>query len=79
LNEAASADRAQVRGLLEASNGGTLQVLDAVTGGAAVIAGGTIEFDAASSVAVILDNGTGGTTYAVLALIDPSHFTGDAC
>jgi hypothetical protein len=49
LNEAASADRAQVRGLLEASNGGT----------AAVIAGGTIEFDAASSVAVTFDNGTG--------------------
>lgn len=77
MNEAASADGAQVRGLLEASNGATLQVQDAITGGTAVIAGGTIEFDAASSVAVMFDNGAGGTTYGVLVLIDPSHFTGD--
>src|SRR5262249_17994410 len=64
-------------GVLEASNGGTLQVHDAVTGGSALIAGGTIAFDAASSVAVTFDNGVGGTTYGVLILIDPSHFTGD--
>ena len=45
-------------GVLEASNGGTLQVQDAVTGGgSAVIAGGTIEFDSASSIAVTFDNG----------------------
>lgn len=64
-------------GVLEASNGGTLQVQDAVTGGTAVIAGGTIVFDAASSIAVTFDNGSTGTTYGVLILIDPSHFTGD--
>jgi hypothetical protein len=64
-------------GLLEASNGGTLHVQDAVTGGSAVIAGGTMEFDAASSVAVTFDNGAGGTSYGVLVLIDPSHFTGN--
>ena len=64
-------------GVLEASNGGTLQVQDAVTGGTAVIAGGTIEFDSASSIAVTFDNGSTGTTYGVLILIDPSHFTGD--
>ena len=64
-------------GVLEASNGGTLQVQDAVTGGTAVIAGGTIEFDSASSIAVTFDNGSTGTTYGLLILIDPSHFTGD--
>ena len=42
-----------------------------------MIAGGTIAFDAASSVAVTFDNGAGGTNYGVLILIDPSHFTGD--
>ena len=64
-------------GVLETSNGGALHVHDAVTGGSAVIAGGTMEFDAASSVAVTFDNGAGGTSYGVLVLIDPSHFTGD--
>ena len=64
-------------GVLEASNGGTLEVQDAVTGGTAVIAGGTIQFDAASSVAVTFDNGAGGTTYGVLLLVDPAQFTGD--
>jgi hypothetical protein len=42
-----------------------------------VIAGGTMEFDAAASIAVTFDNGAGGTTYGVLILVDPSHFTGD--
>jgi hypothetical protein len=64
-------------GVLEASNGGTLHVQDAVTGGSAVIAGGTIQFDAAASIAITFDNGAGGTSYGVLVLIDPSHFTGD--
>ncbi len=64
-------------GVLEASNGGTLQVLDAVTGGSAVISGGTMEFDAAASIAVTFDNGAGGTSYGLLILSDPSHFTGD--
>jgi hypothetical protein len=64
-------------GLLEATSGGTLQVQDAVIGGAALISGGTMEFDAAASVAVTFDNGASGTSYGVLILIDPSHFTGD--
>jgi hypothetical protein len=54
-----------------------LHIHDAVTGGTAIIAGGTMEFDAASSVAVTFNNGTDGTSYGVLILIDPSQFTGD--
>ena len=54
-------------GVLEASNGGTLQVQDAVTGdGSAVIAGGTMEFDAAAKIAVTFNNGAGGTNYGLL-------------
>jgi hypothetical protein len=64
-------------GVLEASNGGTLQIQDAVTGGTALIAGGTIEFDAAASLAVTFDNGAAGTAYGVLVLKDASQFTGD--
>jgi hypothetical protein len=64
-------------GVLEASNGGTLQVQDLVTGGSAVIAGGIMQFDAATSIAVTFDNGTAGTSYGLLMLIDPSHFTGN--
>jgi hypothetical protein len=64
-------------GLLEATNGGTLQIQDAITGGTALISGGTIEFDSAASVAVTFDNGATGTNYGVLVLADPSHFTGD--
>jgi hypothetical protein len=63
-------------GMLEASNGGTLHVQDAVIGGAAVIAGGTMEFDAASSVAVSFDNGAAGTNYGALILIEPAQFSG---
>jgi hypothetical protein len=55
-----------------------LQVQDAVTGGgSAVIAGGTIAFDAATSVTVTFDNGAAGTSYGLLLLFDPAHFTGD--
>jgi hypothetical protein len=54
-----------------------LQVQDAVTGGSAVIAGGIMQFDAATSVAVTFDNGAAGTSYGLLILNDPSHFTGD--
>jgi hypothetical protein len=54
-----------------------LDVMDAITGGTAVITGGTLEFNAASSVAVTFDNGAGGTTYGVLILVDPAQYTGD--
>jgi hypothetical protein len=64
-------------GVLEASNGGTLHVQDAVTGGSAVIFGGTLQFDAAASIAITFDNGAGGTSYGMLVLVDSSHFTGD--
>lgn len=63
-------------GTMEATNGGALQVEDSVHGGSAIIAGGTLEFDAASDVAVTFDNGIGGTTYGMLVLADPSQFTG---
>jgi hypothetical protein len=36
-----------------------------------------MEFDAAASIAVTFDNGAGGTSYGLLILIDPSHFSGD--
>ena len=42
-----------------------------------MISGGTMEFDAAASVAVTFDNGAGGTNYGVLILNDPSHFSGN--
>ena len=45
-------------GVLEAINGGTLHIDDSVHGGSAVIAGGTLEFGAASDVAVQFENGT---------------------
>ncbi len=61
-------------GTLEATNGGTLQVEDSVHGGNAIIEGGTLAFDAASSVDVTFNNGAG---YGVLVLADPSQFTGD--
>ena len=63
-------------GLLEASNGGLLKVDDAVSGGAADIAGGTMAFQAQSNVAVAFDNGPSGTAYGKLQLDDPAGFTG---
>ena len=66
-------------GVLEASNGGTLQVQDAVTGGNAVIAGGIMQFDAATSSTVTFDNGAAGTSYGLLILIDPSRMPGMNC
>ena len=62
-------------GVLEASNGGMLPVQDAV--GTAVIAGGTIGFDSSAGIAVMFNNGGGGTSYGLLVLSDPSQFTGD--
>ena len=51
-------------GVLEASNGGMLLVQDAVTGGTAVIAGGRIGFDSSAGIAVMFNNGGGGTSYS---------------
>ena len=46
-------------GVLEALNGGTLQILDPVIGsGSAIIAGGTMIFDAPSNMNVTFNNGT---------------------
>ena len=43
---------------MEALNGGTLQILDPVTGsGSAIIAGGTMIFDAQSNMNVTFNNG----------------------
>ena len=64
-------------GVLEASNGGMLLVQDAVTGGTAVIAGGRIGFDSSAGIAVMFNNGGGGTSYGLLVLSDPSQFSGD--
>ena len=63
-------------GLLEATNGGTLQIDDAVSGGSAIIAGGTLIFDAQSNVNVTFDNGTGTPAYGELVLGHASDFSG---
>ena len=62
-------------GLLEATNGGTLLIDDAVSGGSAIIAGGTLIFDAQSNVNVAFDNGT-GTAYGELVLGHAADFSG---
>ena len=64
-------------GVLEALNGGTLQILDQVTGsGSAIIAGGTMIFGAQSNMNVTFNNGPNGTTYGDLVLGDASGFSG---
>ena len=64
-------------GVMEALNGGTLQILDPVTGsGSAIIAGGTMIFDAQSNMNVTFNNGPNGTTYGELVLGDASGFSG---
>ena len=64
-------------GVLEATNGGTLQILDPVTGsGSAIIAGGTLIFGAQSNVNVTFNSGANGTTYGELVLSDASGFSG---
>ena len=60
-------------GILEAANGGTLQIDDAVSGGSAIVAGGTLIFDAPSDVDVTFDN---GTAYGELALGHLADFSG---
>ena len=66
-------------GLLEASNGGTLLIEDAVNGsgsGSAVINGGTLEFGASSNLNVTFNNGAGTAAYGQLVLGDPVNFCG---
>ena len=64
-------------GVLEASNGGTLQILDPVSGsGSAIIAGGTLIFDAPSNMNVTFNNGAGTPTYGELVLGHASDFSG---
>ena len=60
---------------MEAANGGTLQIDDAVSGGSAIIAGGTLIFDGPSNVNVTFDNGT-GTAYGELVLGHGADFAG---
>ena len=62
-------------GILEATNGGTLQIDDAVSGGSAIITGGTIVFDGQSNVNVTFDNGI-GTAYGELVLGHAADFSG---
>ena len=61
---------------LEAANGGTLQIDDAVSGGSAIIAGGTLTFDAQSEVSVTFDNGVGTPTYGELVIGHAPDFSG---
>ena len=66
-------------GLLEASNGGTLLIEDAVNGpgsGSAVINGGTLEFDSSSNVNVAFNHGTATAAYGELVLGNPENFCG---
>ena len=64
-------------GILEATNGGTLQIDDPVSGGgSAIIAGGTLIFEAQSNVNVTFDCGAGTPTYGELVLGHASGFSG---
>ena len=64
-------------GILEAANSGTLQIDDAVSGGSAIVAGGTLIFDAPSDVNVSFDNGPGTPAYGELVLAHASDFSGE--
>ena len=64
-------------GMLEATNGGTLQIDNPVIGsGSALIEGGSLVFGAPSSMNVTFDNGTGTPIYGELVLDNASSFTG---
>jgi FecR protein len=63
-------------GILEATNGGTLHIHDPVIGGDAIIAGGTLIFDAQSNANVTFDNGSGPPAYGELVLENASAFSG---
>ncbi len=64
-------------GILEATNGGVLQIDDPVNGsGSAIIDGGTVALNAQANINVTFDNGTGTPAYGELVLGDASHFSG---
>ena len=64
-------------GILEATNGGVLQIDDPVNGsGSAIIDGGTVALNAQANINVTFDNGTGTPAYGELVLGDASHFLG---
>ena len=64
-------------GMLEATNGGTLQIDNPVIGsGSALIEGGTLILGAQSDVSVTFDNGAGTPVYGVLVLDNASGFSG---
>ena len=63
-------------GTVEVASGSTVDIQGAITGGNAIIAGGTLEFDDSSTINVTFDNGQNGTTYGELLLSDPSQFSG---
>ena len=69
-------------GVLEATDGGKLLIDDVVHNsgaGYALIEGGTLEFEAASNVGVVFNNGTGvgtGSNYGELILTDWKQFSG---
>lgn len=64
-------------GVLEASSGGILIVDDPVIGtGSALIEGGTLIFEASSTVNVTFDNGGSTPAYGELVLADAPNFSG---
>jgi len=63
-------------GMLVAQSGGLLHVEDCISGGCALIQGGTLQFDKASDVNVTFCNGDSGTDYGTLVLGDAAHFSG---
>ena len=67
-------------GVLEASGGGILIVDDPVSGtGSALIAGGTLVFEASSAVNVTFDHDGSVPAYGELVLGDASGFSGQIC
>ena len=67
---------ANAGGTVEVASGSAVDIQGAITGGNAIIAGGTLAFDYSSAVNVTFDNGQNGTAYGELVLSDPSQFSG---
>jgi large repetitive protein len=64
-------------GVLEATNGGALQIADGVIGsGSATISHGVLTFEAQSTMNVAFDSGAGTPSYGELVIGDPSGFSG---
>ncbi len=75
LNIASAVDNCG--GMLLANSGGLLDVQSCISGGNATIAGGTLEFGAASNVNVTFCNGSSDApTYGTLVLGDAAQFCG---